>query len=70
MKKVIDDEKWSKNAKYPIVIDSSTQGEIADQLETIYTVNLTDKKTGMSTTRTIPLTKEQEKIYKALDLLS
>lgn len=40
------------------------------QLETIYTVKLTDKKTGMSTTRTVPLTKEQEKIYKALNLLS
>jgi hypothetical protein len=33
VKKVIDDEKWLKNAKYPIVIDSSTQGEIADPWE-------------------------------------
>jgi transposase len=40
------------------------------QLETIYTVSLIDKETGMSTTRTVPLTKEQEKIYKALKLLS
>jgi transposase len=40
------------------------------ELETIYTVNLTDKKTHMTTTRTVPLTKEQEKIYRALDLLS
>ena len=41
-----------------------------EQLETIYTVKLTDKKTEMSTTRTVPLTKEQEAIYKALNLLS
>jgi hypothetical protein len=33
VKKVIDDEKWLKKAKYPIVIDSSTQGEIADPWE-------------------------------------
>jgi PKD repeat protein len=33
LRKVIDDEKWLKKAKYPIVIDSSTQGEIADPWE-------------------------------------
>jgi transposase len=41
-----------------------------EQLETIYTVRLTDKKTHLSTTRTVPLTEEQEKIYRALNLLS
>jgi len=41
-----------------------------EQLENIYTVTLTDKKTHVSTTRTVPLTKEQEAIYKALNLLS
>jgi len=41
-----------------------------EQLETIYNVKLTDKKTGMSTTKTVPLTEEQEKIYRALNLLS
>ena len=41
-----------------------------EQLENIYTVILTDKKTHVSTTRTVPLTKEQEAIYKALNLLS
>ena len=40
------------------------------ELETIYNVNLTDKKTGMSTTRTVPLTEKQKKIYRALNLLS
>jgi len=40
------------------------------ELETIYTVELTDTKTKLSTSRTVPLTKEQEKIYKALHLLS
>jgi hypothetical protein len=39
-------------------------------LETIYTVELTDTHTEMSTKRTVPLTKEQEDIYKALHLLS
>ena len=39
-------------------------------LETIYTVNLTDKKTHLSTTRTVPLTEKQKKIYRALNLLS
>jgi hypothetical protein len=39
-------------------------------LETIYTVELTDTHTEMSTKRTVPLTKEQEGIYKALHLLS
>jgi PKD repeat protein len=33
LKKIIDDQKWLKNAKYPVVIDSSTQGEIADPWE-------------------------------------
>ncbi|MBU7045882.1 MAG: hypothetical protein HXS54_05545, partial [Theionarchaea archaeon] len=33
LKKVIDDEKWIKKAKFPVVIDSSTQGEIADPWE-------------------------------------
>jgi RHS repeat-associated protein len=33
LRKIIDDEKWLKKAKYPIVIDSSTQGEIADPWE-------------------------------------
>ncbi|MBU7045168.1 MAG: hypothetical protein HXS54_01920, partial [Theionarchaea archaeon] len=33
LRKVIDDEKWLKTAKYPVVIDSSTQGEIADPWE-------------------------------------
>ena len=41
-----------------------------EQLETIYNVKLTDKKTHVSTTRTVPLTKKQEEIYKALNLLS
>ena len=41
-----------------------------EQLETIYTVRLTDKKTQLSTTRTVALTEEQEKIYRALNLLS
>jgi len=39
-------------------------------LETIYTVELTDSETQMSVNRTVPLTKEQEDIYKALHLLS
>jgi hypothetical protein len=39
-------------------------------LETIYTVELTDSETQMSAKRTVPLTKEQEDIYKALHLLS
>jgi hypothetical protein len=33
LKKVIDDQEWLKKAKYPVVIDSSTQGEIADPWE-------------------------------------
>jgi RHS repeat-associated protein len=33
LKKVIDDQDWLKKAKYPVVIDSSTQGEIADPWE-------------------------------------
>jgi transposase len=41
-----------------------------EQLETIYNVKLTDTKTGMSTTKTVPLTEEQERIYRALNLLS
>lgn len=49
---------------------SLTPVKALQELETIYTVNLIDKKTHMSTTRTVPLTKEQEKIYKALNLLS
>jgi len=40
------------------------------ELEAIYTVELTDTKTKLSTSRAVPLTKEQEKIYKALHLLS
>jgi hypothetical protein len=39
-------------------------------LESIYRVKLTDTHTGMSTMRTVPLTKEQEKVYEALNLLS
>ena len=41
-----------------------------ESLETIYTVKLTDEKAHASTTKTVPLTKEQEEIYKALNLLS
>jgi YD repeat-containing protein len=33
LRKVIDDITWLKSAKYPVVIDSSTQGEIADPWE-------------------------------------
>jgi RHS repeat-associated protein len=33
LKKVIDDQEWLKTAQYPVVIDSSTQGEIADPWE-------------------------------------
>ncbi|MBU6997271.1 MAG: exo-alpha-sialidase, partial [Theionarchaea archaeon] len=33
LRKVIDDLEWLKSAKYPVVIDSSTQGEIADPWE-------------------------------------
>jgi transposase len=40
-----------------------------EELETVYNVEITDKKTGMSTTRTVSLTEEQEAIYKALNLL-
>jgi len=40
------------------------------ELETIYSIKLTDKKTHMSTERTVPLTEKQEAIYKALNLLS
>jgi hypothetical protein len=40
------------------------------QLETIYKVKLTDEKASHSVFKTVPLTKEQEKIYKALNLLS
>lgn len=41
-----------------------------EALETIYRVKLTDEKASKSTTKTVPLTKEQEEIYKALNLLS
>jgi len=41
-----------------------------EMLETIYTVKLTDEKASASTTKTVPLTKEQEEIYTALKLLS
>lgn len=44
--------------------------KVVEELETIYTVELTDTKTHMSTTRTVALTKEQEAIYTALKLLS
>jgi 7-keto-8-aminopelargonate synthetase-like enzyme len=40
------------------------------KLETNYSVILTDEKAGASITKTVPLTKAQEKIYEALDLLS
>ncbi|MGC1122363.1 MAG: hypothetical protein WBA22_14825, partial [Candidatus Methanofastidiosia archaeon] len=33
LRKVVDDVVWLKSAKYPVVIDSSTQGEIADPWE-------------------------------------
>jgi hypothetical protein len=33
IKKVIDNTEWLKKARYPVVIDSSTQGEIADPWE-------------------------------------
>ncbi|MGC1121758.1 MAG: RHS repeat-associated core domain-containing protein [Candidatus Methanofastidiosia archaeon] len=33
LRKVIDDVAWLKSARYPVVIDSSTQGEIADPWE-------------------------------------
>jgi RHS repeat-associated protein len=33
LRKVIDDQEWLKTAQYPLVIDSSTQGEIADPWE-------------------------------------
>ncbi|MBU7038627.1 MAG: exo-alpha-sialidase [Theionarchaea archaeon] len=33
LRKVIDNLEWLKSAKYPVVIDSSTQGEIADPWE-------------------------------------
>ncbi len=41
-----------------------------ETLETIYKVKLTDEKASHSVFKTVPLTKEQEKIYKALNLLS
>jgi transposase len=41
-----------------------------ESLETIYKVKLTDKKASASMMKTVPLTKEQEAIYKALGLLS
>ncbi|MBU7028113.1 MAG: exo-alpha-sialidase [Theionarchaea archaeon] len=33
LRNVIDDVQWLKTAKYPVVIDSSTQGELADPWE-------------------------------------
>jgi hypothetical protein len=39
------------------------------KLETIYSVKLTDEKAGISTMKIVPLTKEQEKIYEALDVI-
>jgi hypothetical protein len=39
------------------------------KLETIYSVKLTDEKASASTMKTVPLTKEQEKIYEALDVI-
>ncbi|MBU7012159.1 MAG: hypothetical protein HXS46_15850, partial [Theionarchaea archaeon] len=33
LRKIIDDLHWLQNAQYPVVIDSSTQGEIADPWE-------------------------------------
>ena len=39
-----------------------------ETLETIYKVKLTDEKASASVTKTVPLTKEQEEIYKALNL--
>jgi RHS repeat-associated protein len=33
LQKVLDDQEWLKTAQYPLVIDSSTQGEIADPWE-------------------------------------
>jgi RHS repeat-associated protein len=33
LQKVLDDQEWLKVAQYPLVIDSSTQGEIADPWE-------------------------------------
>lgn len=41
-----------------------------ESLETIYTVKLTDEKALATITKTVPLTKKQEAIYKALNLLS
>jgi hypothetical protein len=41
-----------------------------ESLETIYMVKLTDEKASASVTKTVPLTKEQEALYKALNLLS
>ena len=41
-----------------------------ESLETIYTVKLTDEKALASITKTVPLTRKQEAIYKALNLLS
>ncbi|MBU7011728.1 MAG: hypothetical protein HXS46_13655, partial [Theionarchaea archaeon] len=41
-----------------------------ESLETIYTVKLTDEKASASITKTVPLTRKQEAIYKALNLLS
>lgn len=41
-----------------------------ETLEPIYKVRLTDEKASQSVTKTVPLTKEQEKIYRALNLLS
>jgi transposase len=44
--------------------------KVLETLETIYSVKLTDEKASASMTKTVPLTKEQEEIYTALNLLS
>jgi len=44
--------------------------KVLEQLETIYTARLADMKTHLSTRKTGPLTEEQERIYRALNLLS
>jgi transposase len=50
-------------------LDMNTRKAL-QKLESIYRVTFTDTHTGMSTMHTGPFTKEQKKLYKALDLLS
>jgi hypothetical protein len=60
---------WMKMLLVRHAVDMSPVKAL-QKLETIYSVKLTDEKAGASTMKTVPLTKEQEKIYEALNLLS